>query len=125
VDSRLVITDRAEVIFVSSEAQDFVTKLEDRDGTGVFSLGRILAECWKLSGLVAQLYRDIGHVGQTFVCVAMVGTEGTHLGGVAPGFSDPRESHRRSNLSFWASLRGTYPSPSIMTALGALTKQRA
>ena len=87
--SRLAITDRAEVIFVSSSGAGFVTSLED--GTGVFMLGRIVAECWKLSGLVAQLYQDIGHSGRTRLCVAMVGTNGTHLGGFAREYDEPYE----------------------------------
>lgn len=84
--SRLVITDRAEVIFVSSSAK-FVTKLHD--GTGVFLLAPILAECWKLSGVVAQLYHDIGHPGKAHLCVAMIGTKDTHLGGFARGYCEP------------------------------------
>lgn len=90
--SRLVVTNRAEVFFVSSRAARFVTKL--RDETGVFLLGRILAECWQLSGLVAQLYSDIGHSGKTHLCVVLVGTKGTVLAGFADGYSDPLEEQR-------------------------------
>jgi hypothetical protein len=43
VRSRLVLTDRAEVLFVSSSGARFVTKLSD--GRGVFVLGRIVADC--------------------------------------------------------------------------------
>jgi len=92
VRSRLVITDRAEVFFVSSGGAKFVTRLDN--GTGVFVLGRIIADCWELSGLVAQLYCDIGHAGQTHLCVALVGTKGTLLGGFARGYSDPLEEQR-------------------------------
>jgi hypothetical protein len=92
VRSRLVITDRAEVFFVSSDGAKFVTRLDN--GTGVFVLGRIVADCWKLSGLVAQLYSDIGHEGQGHLCVALIGTEGTVLGGFADGYSEPLEEQR-------------------------------
>jgi len=98
VRSRLVVTDRAEVVFVSSGGAKFVTRLND--GTGVFVLGRIVADCWELSGLVAQLYCDIGHAGQTHLCVALVGTMGTVLGGFADGYSEPLEEQRWS----WDSL---------------------
>ena len=84
--SRLVVTDRAEVLFVSGEQLYFVTKV---DSVGVFMLGRILAECWKLSGMVAQLYHDLEHSGRTELCIAMVGTEGTYLGGFAGRYVEP------------------------------------
>lgn len=100
VDYRLVISDRAEVIFVSSEGAGFVTKL--RDGTGVFLLGRILAECWQVSGLVAQLYHDIGHSGNTHLCTVMIGTDGTHLGGFASGYLEPFEGQ----YWFWVTSGG-------------------
>ena len=110
VRSRLAITERAEVIFVSCSGVGFVTSLDD--GTGVFLLGRILAECWKLSGLVAQLYEDIGHSGRTRLCVAMVGTKGTHLGGVAREYDEPHEPrywfHMTSHEHPW-----TCPEPNL------------
>jgi hypothetical protein len=80
------MTDRAEVLFVSAEDSYFVTEV---DSTGIFMLGRILAECWMLSGLVAQLYHHLGHNGRTELCIAMVGTEGTHLGGFAGRYLEP------------------------------------
>jgi len=87
--SRLAVTDRAEVFFVSSERPYFVTTVGD--DTGVFLLGRIVAECWKLSGLVAQLYHDIGHSGKTQLCIAMVGTNATYLGGFAGRYLEPSD----------------------------------
>ena len=89
VHSRLAITDRAEVFFVSSQAAGFVTKL--RDQTGVFLLGRIVAECWQFSGLVAQLYTELALSGHTHLCIAMVGTESTHLGAFAKPFAEPSD----------------------------------
>ncbi len=62
-----------------------------RDEIGVFLIGRILAECWQFSGMVAQLYRDIRHSGYTHLCIAMVGTEGTHLGAFAKPFAEPSD----------------------------------
>jgi hypothetical protein len=87
--SRLVVTNRAEVIFASSAGAQFVTRLVDR--TGVFRLGRIIAVLWELSGLVAQLYREIGHAGQAYLCVALLGTKGTLLGAFADDYPDPIE----------------------------------
>jgi hypothetical protein len=92
VRSRLAITDKAEVVFVSSAGAHYVRRLDD--GTGVFMLGRIVADCWELSGLVAQLYSDIGHAGQTYLCAALVGTKGTVLGGFADGYREPIEEQR-------------------------------
>jgi hypothetical protein len=91
VTCRLAVTGNGEVFFASSEGADFVTRLPD--GTGVFKLARILAECWKLSGLVARLYHDIGHEGKAHLCVAMIRTAGTHLGGFAPGYAEPSEPY--------------------------------
>jgi hypothetical protein len=92
VRSRLVITHQAEVVFASSAGAQYVRRLDD--GTGVFMLGRIVADCWELSGLVAQLYCDIGHAGQTYLCAALVGTKGTVLGGFADGYREPVEEQR-------------------------------
>jgi hypothetical protein len=87
--SRLVITGLAEVLFVSAYA--FVTALDSRKGERIliFELGPILAECWKLSGLVAQLYQEIEYSGRTQLCVGMVNTKGSHLGGFATPWAEP------------------------------------
>ena len=87
--SRLVITGLAEVLFVSGTIR-FLYPLEN--GTRVFRLGRILAECWKLSGLVAQLYKDIGYIGKTHLCIGMVKTMNSHLGGFSDDWLEPRHA---------------------------------
>jgi hypothetical protein len=83
--ARLVITSGAEVLFCSSAL--FVRHA--KNGATVFRLGPILAECWKLSGLVAQLEQDLGYRSGIRMCVAMVGTQESHLGDFADGWPDP------------------------------------
>jgi len=84
---RLTITDLADVIFVS--ALGMVTI--GRQGVPVFSLGRMLAKTWQLSGLVAQLYHDLEHDSAVHLCIAMIGTAGSHLGDFAKGYLEPRQ----------------------------------
>lgn len=91
--SRLVITGLAEVVFASGTMR-FLHRLEN--GIAVFRLGRILAECWKLSGLVAQLYEDIGYIGKTHLCIGMVKTMNSHLGGFSDDWLEP------SQAQYWA-----------------------
>jgi hypothetical protein len=87
--SRLVITGSAEVIFASGTMM-FLSPLEN--GTRVFRLAPILAKCWKLSGLVAQLYKDIGYIGKTHLCIGMVKTMNSHLGGFSDYWPEPGQA---------------------------------
>ncbi len=90
VRSRLVTTGSAEVIFVSANKFVYPLKLKTGDEIPIFRIGPILAECWKLCGLVAQLYHEIGYAGTTCLCIAMVNTVKSHLGGYAAGYGGPR-----------------------------------
>ncbi|CAG0935554.1 hypothetical protein TFLX_04395 [Thermoflexales bacterium] len=96
--SRLVVTDSADVMFVS--AIRFVRILKNR--VTVYRLGRILAECWMFAGLVAQLQQDIGYTGQTCLCISMVNTADSHLGDFASGWLEPTDG------TYWrdAGIRG-------------------
>jgi nucleoside phosphorylase len=85
VFSRLVVTNLAEVMFVS--AFDFVDVLTN--GTPVFRISDILAKCWKLSGLVAQLYQEIEYDGRTLLCIGMVNTLNSHLGSFTDNWLEP------------------------------------
>ena len=96
--SRLVITGLAEVMFVSGTMM-FLSPLEN--GMRVFRLGRILAECWKLSGLVAQLYEDIGYIGKTHLCIGMVKTMNSHLGGFSDDWLEPRQAEYWHNTELY------------------------
>lgn len=85
VQSRLAITSSADVVFAS--AVRFVDMLED--GTPIFRIGTILAQYWRLSGLVAQLYHDIGYTGRSYLCIGMVKTLNSHLGDYAGNHEEP------------------------------------
>jgi nucleoside phosphorylase len=85
VFSRLAITNSAEVVFA---AAIYLVYLHNGQ-IPVFEAGPILARCWSLSALVAQLYHDIGYSGKTYLCIAMANTLNSHLGGVAKGWAEP------------------------------------
>jgi len=95
VRSRLVITGSAEVLFAS--AHDFVSSVERTTGevVPIFRIGPILAECWKLCGLVAQLHHEIGYDGRTHLCIGMANTMNSHLGGYANSRYEPYD------LKYW------------------------
>jgi nucleoside phosphorylase len=95
VISRLVVTNLAEVMFVS--ALDFVHILSDEKI--VFRVSNILAKCWKLSGLVAQLYHEIGYDGRTILCIGMVNTANSYLGTFADKWLEPE------NILYWRDQR--------------------
>ncbi len=86
--SKLAITDTAEVVFASS----FLFTDIVREWTPVFQIGRILAECWKLSGLTAQFHKEIGYVGKTAICIGMVNTHKSHLASYADKWLEPYNS---------------------------------
>jgi hypothetical protein len=81
VRSRLAITSSAETVFAA--ADNFVYLHNGQ--IPVFQAGPILARCWSLSALVAQLYHDIGYTGKTYLCIGMANTLNSHLGGAADG----------------------------------------
>jgi len=95
--TRLIITGSAEVMFVS--ALKFVSMLEPESEIAVFRLGAILAECWKFSGLVAQFYKEIEHIGKTHLCIGMTGTENSHLDDFSEGWCEPYSSRYWSTVT--------------------------
>ena len=84
VFSRLAITSSAEVVFTAATELVYL-----HDEIPVFLAGPILARCWSLSALVAQLHHDIGYSESTYLCIGMVNTLNSHLGGVAKGWVEP------------------------------------
>lgn len=83
--SRLVITGTADVMFAS--ALRFVDLL--KNGTPVFWISKILAQCWRLSGLVAQLYHETDYADKTHLCIGMVNTLNSHLATFTDNWLEP------------------------------------
>jgi hypothetical protein len=96
---RLIITGSAEVMFVSSLG--FVPMQSSESEITVFKLGAILAECWKFSGLVAQFYKEIDHISKTYLCIGMIGTEGSHLGDFSKDYCEPYTSKYWNDIAFY------------------------
>ena len=94
----LAITGLADVCFTSALRSVSIAN----NGVYVFSIGQILADFWRLSGLVAQLYKAIDYSGSTSLCIGMIQTMGSHLGGFSDRWNEP-DNH--NDLSYWRDLR--------------------
>jgi len=83
--ARLIVTKDGEIGYASS--QYFVYILNN--GIVVFRIGKILAELWKFSCLVTQVYKDAGYNGKVDLCFALINAKGSHLGDLADRWFEP------------------------------------
>jgi len=87
----LRINEFGEVSFATS----IHTVDQFKEGIRIFRLGAIIHLFWSFLCLIREFQESIGYNGNNHVCIAMVNTEGSHLGHFAEGWPDPH------NRTYW------------------------